>query len=277
MEMNSQDFKFFQHFLSQNCGIILSDTKHYLVKNRLSSLLASFNLSSYQELILLLRQNPSSKLAVAVIDAMTTNETYWFRDENQFKDLSETLLPLLAQKRTPLRIWSAACSTGQEPYSISMCIDDYVTRTGKSLNARIIGTDISDTVLAQAKNAVYSESELLRGIDSERKQRYFNAVEGGGYRLKSQTVARVDFQCLNLLRPFNSMGRFDIIFCRNVLIYFSDDVKRDILSRMLVLLEPDGVLYLSSTEQMPVDVNGFIAVRDQRSRYYKKSIPLLRQ
>ncbi|MDO8843825.1 MAG: protein-glutamate O-methyltransferase CheR [Methylicorpusculum sp.] len=270
MEMNSQEFKFFQHFLSQNCGIILSDTKHYLVKNRLSSLLASFNLSSYQDLILLLKQNPGSKVAVAVIDAMTTNETYWFRDENQFKDLSDTLLPLLAQKRSSLRIWSAACSTGQEPYSISMCIDDYVNRTGKSLNARIVGTDISDTVLAQAKNAVYTESALLRGIDSERKQRYFNAVEGG-YKLKSQIGSRVDFQCLNLLRSFNSMGRFDIIFCRNVLIYFSDEVKHDILTRMLALLEPDGLLYLSSTEQMPVGVNGFVTVRDQRSRYYKKN------
>lgn len=273
MDMTQQEFKYFQQFLVRSCGIVLADSKQYLVRNRLSGLLPRFGLQSFSDLLAVLQSESvaSSRVKVEVIEAMTTNETFWFRDEAHFAELTGSILPELAARRSGIRIWSAACSTGQEPYSISMCVEDMNKSQGKPLSVNILGTDISETVLRQAREAVYSESALSRGIDPMQQRRYFMQVEGG-FKVKPEISERVRFQQFNLLKPFSTLGRFDVIFCRNVLIYFSDEMKKDILTRMLQILEPCGFLFLSSSEVMPSCVAGFETVRGSRGRYYRKSV-----
>lgn len=270
MELHTHEFEFIQNLLAQSCGIILSDTKQYLVKNRLSGLLERYGMGSFSDLVKALQTTSGgARIKVDVIEALTTNETFWFRDDGQFIELTETVLPELLGKSGVVRIWSAACSSGQEPYSISMCVENAFKKGGKHRNVRIIGTDISEKVLDQARSAVYSEPALDRGIDAPTRDRFFEPV-AKGYRLNPEIAGRVRFQQFNLLKSFAVLGRFDIIFCRNVLIYFSDEIKRDILNRMAQILEPGGILFLSSTEVMVSGVTGFETVRGKRSRYFKK-------
>ncbi len=265
------EYKAIRDFLYHSSGIVLGDNKQYLVQNRLSPVLRKFDLTSFADMVTVL-QSPTAaarNIRAAVIDALTTNETFWFRDGSQFSVLNKAVLPeLLKQKTGTIRIWSAACSSGQEPYSISMCADDIVRSYGKGRNIQIIGTDISETVLSEAKNALYSELALSRGIEPADKQRFFLKTHDG-YRIKPDISERVRFQQFNLLKPFSVLGRFDVIFCRNVLIYFSDEIKRDILQRMAGALEPGGYLFLSSTESMPIGLNEFEAVKGA-VRYFKK-------
>ncbi|TPQ26673.1 CheR family methyltransferase [Methylomonas koyamae] len=266
------DYQTIQQFLSQNCGIELGDNKQYLVKSRLQPLLAKFELSGFPGLATALQSNAFSaqKLRSAVIDAMTTNETFWFRDERQFAELRDTVLPqLLAQKNGSIRIWSAACSSGQEPYSISICGLDALRASGKNRTLQIIGTDISEAILEDAKRACYSDAALSRGIDEAAKARYFQKSYDG-YLLNEDVTRQVRFQQFNLLKSFTALGRFDIIFCRNVLIYFSDAIKRDILTRMADSLEPGGYLFLSSTEAMPTGIGTYELVRSGLATYFRK-------
>lgn len=272
-DLANTDYQTIQLFLSQSCGIFLSENKQYLVKNRLLSLLGKFDIRSFSELASALQSNSpsSSKLKNAVIDAMTTNETFWFRDEKQFVELREKILPeLFAQKNGTLKIWSAACSSGQEPYSISISALDALQASNKNKAVQIIGTDISEAIIEEAKKAVYSELALSRGIDQITKARYFQK-NYDGYSLNSEVVRQVRFQQFNLLKPFAALGRFDIIFCRNVLIYFSEQIKRDILSRMADNLEPGGYLFLSSTEAMPTGLESFEPVHTGLTSYFRKS------
>lgn len=267
------DYKTIQLFLNQSCGIVLSESKQYLVRNRLSSLLGKFEIRSFAELAAALQSSsPSSlKLKNAVIDAMTTNETFWFRDEKHFIELRDRIFPeLFSQKNGTLKVWSAACSSGQEPYSISISALEAMQKTNKNKTVQIIGTDISETILEEAKKAVYSEMTLSRGIDLATQARYFQK-NYDGYSLNEEVTRMVRFQQFNLLKPFTALGRFDIIFCRNVLIYFSEPVKRDILSRMADNLEPGGYLFLSSTEAMPTGLTGFEAVHTGTSYFRKAS------
>jgi len=273
-EVDAADYRFLQQFLMDSCGIVLGESKHYLVKNRLASIMREFDLPSISDLVAQLqRAHPATlRLKNRVIDAMTTNETFWFRDEAQFDELKNTVLPdLLNRKPSTLRIWSAACSSGQEPYSISICVEELAVRKGSLPNrpVQIIGTDISETMLAEAERAVYTSSALARGLTPELKQRYFHSA-AEGFQLNKAITQRVKFQNFNLLNPFTILGRFDIIFCRNVLIYFSNEIKTDILQRMAQVLENGGYLFLSSTETLPAGVSGFELVRGSHARYYRK-------
>ncbi|WP_446809876.1 CheR family methyltransferase [Methylomonas sp. 2BW1-5-20] len=272
IDISAAEYQAIQQFLSQNCGIELGDSKQYLVKSRLLPLLNKLEYSSFGELASGLQSASfsSQKLKSAVIDAMTTNETFWFRDERQFAELREKVLPsLLNAKNGNVRIWSAACSSGQEPYSIGICALEAIKATTKARSVQIIGTDISETILEEAKKAVYSEAALSRGVDHTTKARYFQK-NYDGYLLAPEVSQLVRFQQFNLLKSFTALGRFDLIFCRNVLIYFSDQVKRDILSRMADSLEPGGYLFLSSTEAMPIGLNSFELVRSGLTNYFKK-------
>lgn len=272
IDISAAEYQAIQSFLSESCGIALGESKQYLVKSRLLPLLGKFELSSFTDLANALQSNSFSslKLKSAVIDAMTTNETFWFRDERQFNELKDKVLPeLLAQKNGSIRIWSAACSSGQEPYSISICGLDALKANAKNRSLQIIGTDISEAILEEAKKAVYSEAALSRGIDEIIKARYFHKSYEG-YTLNVEVAQQVRFQQFNLLKSFTALGRFDIIFCRNVLIYFSEQVKRDILTRMADSLEPGGYLFLSSTEAMPAGMSSFELVRSGLTSYFKK-------
>ncbi len=270
--MTPNEYKIIQNFLSQSCGIVLGDNKQYLVKNRLSGLLTKFDLASFSELARAVQASSSLalKLKVAVVDAMTTNETFWFRDDMQFSELKDKIFPEIFEKKAgTVKVWSAACSSGQEPYTISICAEDANKKSGKMRNVQIIGTDISESILMEAKAAVYSELALSRGLDAQNKNQYFQKMHEG-YKLNTNIMRNVRFQQFNLLKPFSVLGRFDVIFCRNVLIYFSDEVKRDILTRMANSLEPGGYIFLSSTEAMPTSIKDFEPVRGGRARYFKK-------
>ncbi len=272
--MTLDEYKIIRVFLNQTCGIVLGENKQYLVNSRLSGLLVKFNFSSFSELVVAIQMDSSKSLKVktAVIDAMTTNETFWFRDDLQFIELKEKIFPeLLEKKRGTIKIWSAACSSGQEPYSISMCAEDTFKQIGKKRDLEIIGTDISETILMEAKSATYTDMSLSRGLDTFTKKRFFQKTHAG-YKLNTEITDKVRFQQFNLLKPFTVLGRFNVIFCRNVLIYFSDSCKRDILTRMMDSLEVGGVLFLSSTESMPLNMEKFEKQRNGRIQYFKKIV-----
>lgn len=187
-----------------------------------------------------------------VIDAMTTNETLWFRDNHPFRILQEKLLPEFAERSSlqPLRIWSSACSTGQEPYSVAMVIDEFRrSRPGKLRDVKITATDISKSVLEVARRGEYEMIAIGRGLSPERQKHFFTPSANGGWQIRPQIKSMVEFKELNLLDRY-MLGKFDIIMCRNVLIYFSAELKKDILTRLHGALNPGGYLILGASESL---------------------------
>ncbi len=240
------DYLAIHDFLERNAGIRLGAGKEYLVTSRLGRLLGSYGLSGFADLARQLQQAGARQLQVAVVDAMTTNETFWFRDPAHYRILTDAILPHYAAK--PLRIWSAACSTGQEPYTVAMVLNDAkFTRSGGSHT--IVGTDISTAALAQAREARYCGLSAARGLTDDQRRRYFRQ-DADCLSVTPEQRRGVEFREFNLLRPFDGLGRFDIVFCRNVLIYFSAERKRDILQRIARVLNPGGHLFLGSTESL---------------------------
>ena len=222
------------------------------MQSRLRPLLARENIADLGALIDRLSRSRQSPLHQAVIDAMTTNETLWFRDGHPFTILQQSILPQLATGK-PVRIWSAASSTGQEAYSISMTVAEFrrsiaANRLGP---VSIVGTDISSRVVEQARRGEYEMLAMGRGMSDERLRQFFTATPGGGFRVNDTVRKGVEFKPLNLLESFRSLGRFDVVFCRNVLIYFSREDKLDILHRIHDVLHPHGVLILGASESVP--------------------------
>lgn len=261
--ISSADYTAFRAFLENACGIVLGDNKQYLITSRLHKLLDAFQISSIGSLLDILKKNPNSELRMLVIDAMTTNETLWFRDGYPFRVLDEVILPEFADNRKrQVKIWSAACSTGQEPFSISMVVSEYMSGKGRGLlkDVQITATDISPTVLKQARIGSYDELSLGRGLPIERRQRFFDH-KGEQWQVKDEVKDRVKFIELNLMKNFTSLGKFDVIFCRNVLIYFSSELKRDILNRLSLSLEPGGYLFLGGSESITTYADGFDTLR----------------
>lgn len=255
MQKNSfsdEEFSAFQEFLEKACGIVLGKNKHYLVVSRLSRLLKKYGISSLTELIDRADKKRDRVLREHIVEAMTTNETFWFRDVHPYNELKSRVFPDLAKRGiAQLKIWSAACSYGQEPYSISMVLDEYLlTKPSVVLsNTKILATDISPTVLKDARDGRYDPLALSRGLSDDRKQKFF-LDEGMHSRIKPAIAKRVQFQQTNLLQSYNLLGRFDVIFCRNVLIYFSAESKSDILNRMAACLNPEGYLFLGASESI---------------------------
>jgi len=241
------DFEKFRHFLKAQCGIHLAENKQYLVQTRVKQILISNGFQTLSELIA--RATTSSELRLQVVDAMTTNETYWFRDNYPFDLLKSSLLREMQERRGlgggKIRIWSAAASSGQEAYSISMCCNE---AAGFTMPIEITATDISPTMLEQAKAGRYDELAMGRGLPLEYRNRYFREVEGGTWELNADIRRPVSFQILNLMNQFAGLGKFDLIFCRNVLIYFDQDLKLDILRRLHQCLTPGGTLFLGASE-----------------------------
>lgn len=271
MDLSLDDFRIFQGFLGGNCGIVLDEGKQYLVKSRLGGLLRDSGYGSLGEMARALKeQTLPPAMQARIVDAMTTHETSWFRDPSQFDELRHSVFPDLARLRAGgVRIWSAACSSGQEPYSLSIWAEEWFPAAGRpGKTVQIIGTDVSDAVLEEGKKAVYSDLALARGLDENLRNRYFQPCHGG-LRLNGDIAGRVRFQQFNLLKPFGVLGKFDLIFCRNVLIYFSGDIKRDIVSRLAKSLNSGGCLFLGSAEALPSGVDGFETVRGRTARYYR--------
>ncbi|WP_111496342.1 MULTISPECIES: CheR family methyltransferase [Marinobacter] len=251
-EITPQEYDAFKTFLQDACGILLGENKQYLVKSRLRKILEENGFDTLGGLVKQL-QRPRDPLRQVVIDAMTTNETLWFRDTHPFRILTERLLPELAEQKggQPLRIWSAACSTGQEPYSIAMAIDEFRRlKPGKLRgDVKITATDISRSVLDVARKGEYEMLAIGRGLSPERQRNFFAPSPSGGWQIKPAIKSMVEFKELNLLERY-MLGKFDLVFCRNVLIYFSADLKKDILTRMHGALSPGGYLILGASESL---------------------------
>lgn len=269
--ISAADYLAFRAFLENACGIVLGDNKQYLISSRLNKLLAESKITSIGTLLDTLKKNPNSELRMRVVDAMTTNETLWFRDAYPFSILEEVIFRELAEKKKrQVRIWSAACSSGQEPYSISMITQEYMSGKGRGLlrDVQITATDISPSILKQARLGFYDNLSLGRGLPVERKKRFFEQ-HGEQWQVKDEIRNRVKFTEFNLMKNFNSLGKFDVIFCRNVLIYFSTDLKRDILNRLSQALEPGGFLFLGGSESITSHADGFEALRHFGGMVYR--------
>ena len=248
--LSSEQYNTFRHFLEEACGIVLGENKHYLVTSRLNRLTKEFSFDSLSSMLDTLALGTNKQLKDRIIDAMTTNETSWFRDNYPYEILRHKLLPEIAKKKpNSLRFWSAACSTGQEAYSISMTIAEFQAANPGALSAfiEIVGTDISPTVLDMARKGIYDEINVVRGLSEERKKKYFTQV-GEKWQIRDAIKAPARFAELNLFSNYNLLGKFDIIFCRNVLIYFSSESKTDILNRMASILNPGGYIILGGSE-----------------------------
>jgi len=249
--LSKEQYDNFRGFLEESCGIVLGDNKHYLVTSRLNRLTREFSFDSLHAMLDALTKNNDNRLKERIIDAMTTNETSWFRDNYPYQLLQENLIPELIQKKpSRLRIWSAASSTGQEAYSISMVLSEMQVKSPGLLNVpiEIVGTDISSTVLGIARKAEYDGLSLSRGISDERRKAFFKELENDRWQLNDKVKSIVRFSELNLLQNYALLGKFDLIFCRNVLIYFSAELKSDILSRMAKIMNPGGYLVLGGSE-----------------------------
>ncbi len=247
----SQAFDALCEYLRRSSGLVMEQSKKYLVESRVMPIVRREKLAGLEELVLLLQKGQSPKLAKDVIEAMTINETYFFRDKSPFDQFRSVMLPALLaarQNEKRLRIWSAAASTGQEAYSLAMILDEHAARM-PGWKVEIIGTDLSDQVLEKARKGIYSQFEVQRGLPAPMLLRHFNQI-GDSWQISDNMRAKVTFRQLNLLADFTSLGRFDIIFCRNVLIYFDASRKTDILARMTRVLAPDGFLTLGASESL---------------------------
>lgn len=254
MSLNNLDFGLFRDYLEKHSGIVLGDNKQYLVTSRLRKIMEVEKIQSLSELVKRMQSQPRGGLQQQVVDAMTTNETLWFRDAYPFEVMKNKVLPELVQKYPGqrLRIWSAASSSGQEPYSLSMMVDEYErTNIGQLRGGvQIIATDLSVSMLEACRSGEYDALCMGRGLSMERQQRYFEKLDGGRWRIKMPVRQRVEFRQLNLLESYALLGKFDVVFCRNVLIYFSAEVKKDILRRIHATLKPGGYLFLGASEAL---------------------------
>ncbi|WP_298423383.1 protein-glutamate O-methyltransferase CheR [Rhodoblastus sp.] len=267
----SQAFTALQSFLLKSSGLSLDRDKQYLVEARLDPVMQQVGLKSLAELVARLEADRS--LAKKVTEAMTVNETFFFRDRAPFDGFRDAILAelLKARARTrKIRLWSAACSTGQEPYSLAMILDEEARKlAGWSVD--IVASDIADSVLKRAREGVYTHFEAQRGVPMSHLVRYFTKRKDQ-WAINQNIKARVEFRQQNLMADFSSFGVFDVIFCRNVLIYFAPEQKRNVLARLARALAPDGYLVLGaaesvigySTEFRPHDENRVILTRRGR-------------
>jgi chemotaxis protein methyltransferase CheR len=266
------DYEFLRKLLKERSGLDLSPDKQYLVESRLVPLARKASLAGISELVQKMKAGGAEALIAEVVEAMTTNETFFFRDKTPFDHLKDTMLPALLQARAArrtLRIWCAASSTGQEPYSIAMCL--------KGLGAAIAGwkidivaTDLSQGVLEKSKAGIFSQFEVQRGLPIQLLVKHFTQV-GDMWQLNADIRSMVQHRQLNLLQDFSHLGTFDIIFCRNVLIYFDQDTKVGIFERLSKLVEGDGFLVLGAAESVVGISEAFKPYPERRGLYRPNS------
>jgi len=240
-------FAFVRDLVHRESAIVLGAGKEYLVESRLVPLARQAGVADVDAYVAQLRRSATLQATRQVVEALTTNETSWFRDGDPYTALRERVLPDLASRRPArrLRVWSAACSSGQEPYSIAMIAQDTPAVAGWSVE--ILGTDLSEEVLGRAREGRYSQLEVNRGLPVTRLVKHF-VRDGAGWQIAPAVGRSVTFRQLNLVRPFPPVGRFDVVFLRNVLIYFDVATKQDILRRVRQVMAPDGYLFLGAAE-----------------------------
>ncbi len=285
MELTEQDFHNISKFIYDKCGIVIEKDKTYLIQQRLAPVAQSQGCDNFSQFHFKLANSYTPNLHDAIIAAITTNETSFFRDNHPFEIFKSHLLPQLGKaveerknrvperKGAKARIWCAASSTGQEPYCLAMMIYEYIQNfMNKGLEASdfsIVATDISSRVLAQAITGEFSDYEVKRGLQSQYMQKFFTK-EGDKWVIDQNIRDLVEFRRLNLMEPFTNLGGFDSIFCRNVLIYFDDQSKRKIFDQFHHMLANDGFLVLGSTESIYGITDKFESERHNNTIVYKK-------
>jgi len=260
------DYEFLRKFLKERSGLDLSADKQYLVESRLIPLARKSGLPGIAELVAKIKSGAEALMS-EVVEAMTTNETFFFRDKIPFDHLRETIFPALVQARAgrrSLRIWCAASSTGQEPYSIAMCVKQFTGLSG--WRVEIVATDLSQEVLEKSKAGIYSQFEVQRGLPIQMLVKHFTQI-GELWQLNADIRGMVQHRQLNLLQDFSHLGTFDVIFCRNVLIYFDQDTKVGIFDRLARLLDTDGVLLLGAAESVVGITDAFKPYPEKRGLY----------
>ena len=265
--MNPPDYEYLRKLLKDHSGLDLSADKQYLIESRLLPLSRKCGLPDIAELVQKMKGGSSSLIA-QVVEAMTTNETFFFRDKVPFDHFRDSIVPEIMKARASrksIRIWCAAGSTGQEPYSLAMCLKEM----GAALNGwrvEIIATDLSQEVLEKSKAGIYSQFEVQRGLPIQLLVKYFKQ-NGEFWQISADVRAMVQHRQLNLLHDFSQLGTFDVIFCRNVLIYFDQDTKINIFGRLAKAMEQDGFLVLGAAETVVGLTDVFKPFPDKRGLY----------
>ena len=266
--MTPLEFDFLRRLLKERSGLVLSQDKQYLVESRLMPVARRAGLDSLSSLTHNLKRLDAEPLIVDVVEAMMTNETFFFRDRIPFDHLRDTIMPALIQARAMqkrIRIWCAAASTGQEPYSLAMVLKDMGAKLA-GWRIEILATDLSAEVLEKAKAGVYSQFEVQRGLPIQLLIKHFTQV-GDCWQLSPEVRAMVQFRPFNLLNDFGPLGVFDLVFCRNVLIYFDQDTKIAVLDRLARQIESDGYLVLGAAETVVGLSERFKPFPDRRGLY----------
>jgi len=267
--MNPHDYDYLTTFLSESSGLALGTGKEYLLESRLTPLAQSFGMADLKELILELRNKKDPRLATAVTESMTTNETSFFRDKSPFEDIKTKVLPTLLDSRKSektLRIWCAASSTGQEVYSLLMLLHESFPEL-LNWELEVVASDIAHTMIDRCKKGIYSQFEVQRGLPTPMLIKYFKQVPEG-WQVSEKLRDRVTWRQQNLLNNFAFLGPFDIVLCRNVLIYFELEHKRNVLERVQSVLRPDGYLLLGAAESIVGVTDRFERFRECKSAFY---------
>jgi chemotaxis protein methyltransferase CheR len=276
IKITPNEIKVLSKYIYDISGIFLDEKKAYLLETRLKVTLENEGVSSYLELYQKAISERSKNLERKIIDAVTTNETLFFRDSAPFEMFRHKVMPDLIDKRTAqasgllpvnLRIWSAACSTGQEIYSLAIIIKELLPDLNK-YRIKLLGTDISDKAVTKASYGKYTKFEIERGLDKERLHRYF-LPNGNSWKIRDDIRAMAVFQKRNLMQPFTEIGQFDVIFCRNVAIYFGLEDRKRLFDRIAEVLAPDGYLIIGSTESLTGICPQFETQRHLRSVFYQ--------
>jgi chemotaxis protein methyltransferase CheR len=247
--MTEQDYDYIRQVLQERSAIVLDSGKQYLVEARLAPLVRQLNLGSISELVRQLRTRPANGLLVQVVEAMVTTETSFFRDVHPFETLRKTVLPeliRLRQEERRLNVWCAACSSGQEPYSLALLLREHFPELAR-WNVQLLATDLSREMLARAREGRYNQIEANRGLPAHLLVKYFQQ-HGLSWQLREDVRAAVEFRELNLAKPWPLLPRMDLVFLRNVMIYFEVETKKAILGRLSRVLRPDGYLVLGGAE-----------------------------
>lgn len=255
-DLSQAAYQNFAHFLHSKLGIVLGDNRQYLVKSRLSAIARNYQYTNFDVFIKDVVNIKDRSISDQCLELMTTNETFWFRDVYPFSLLTNDILPSIQKSQHRLRIWSSACASGQEPYSIAMTIADYKSANPGAFSGgvEILATDFSAKMIELAASGMYEELALSRGLENHYRQRYFTPARNHSHKDVMQVNANirsmVTFKRFNLLSEYASVGQFDIIFCRNVLIYFDGNQKVDILKKFAACLPQSGVLLLGAAESI---------------------------
>lgn len=265
--MTPSDYEYLRKLLKDQSGLDLSADKHYLIESRLVPLSRKAGLAGIPELVQKMKGGSASLIA-QVVEAMTTNETFFFRDKIPFDHFRQSIMPEILKARAArksIRIWCAAGSTGQEPYSLAMCLKEMAGQLA-GWRVEIIATDLSQEVLEKSKAGLYSQFEVQRGLPIQMLVKYFKQ-DGEFWQINQDIRAMVQHRQLNLLHDFAGLGTFDVIFCRNVLIYFDQDTKINIFNRLCRIMEPDGFLVLGAAETVVGLTDAFKPFPDKRGLY----------